>query len=350
MGLYRRKNSPYWWANYRMDGKKLYLSTKTKKRKLAERIYASWITQINEGKWLGKKPSYTFGELCDRYENEKLHKLKDTVRAKGIIKHLKNYFGTETLLQEIENRVHGYEQYRANICPGTFVREMGVLKRMFNIARKNWKWIQVNPVDFVDMPTVDDARIRYLVGDEAFELQRNAPAWLWEICSFARQTGLRRSNIVSLEETNINFRNETLTVESVKTGKMLTLPLTQTALRILDRRMKLRPINSKYVFTDEGGRPHSPAKITTAFGRLVKKAKVKDLRFHDLRHDFASNLAQAGVDLNRIRELLGQMDLRMTQRYAHLKVEHLRDDVRKLDEKRLHNGYTTTVKVKEEAV
>ena len=62
--------------------------------------------------------------------------------------------------------------------------------------------------------------------------------------------------------------------------------------------------------------------IKTAWGNLVKAADVDDVRFHDLRHTFASNLVMAGVDLNTVRELLGHSDIKMTLRCAHLATEH----------------------------
>jgi site-specific recombinase XerD len=56
--------------------------------------------------------------------------------------------------------------------------------------------------------------------------------------------------------------------------------------------------------------------------KIVRDVGLKDFRFHDLRHSFASNLVAAGVDLNTVRELLGHADLKMTIRYAHLAPEH----------------------------
>jgi integrase len=71
--------------------------------------------------------------------------------------------------------------------------------------------------------------------------------------------------------------------------------------------------------------------VQRAFRRLLKKAKVEDFRFHDMRHTFASYLRQRGVDLHTIATLLGHKDLRMTQRYAHLSLDPLRDAISKLD-------------------
>jgi site-specific recombinase XerD len=64
---------------------------------------------------------------------------------------------------------------------------------------------------------------------------------------------------------------------------------------------------------------------------LVARLELKNLTFHDLRHDAASTLAMVGVPLRTISEILGHRDMRMTSRYAHLSPQHLRDAMRALD-------------------
>jgi integrase len=86
---------------------------------------------------------------------------------------------------------------------------------------------------------------------------------------------------------------------------------------------------SELVFPSaDGGRMDN---ISTSWEHLVKAAEIKNFRFHDLRHDFASKLVMSGVDLNTVRELLGHADIKMTLRYAHLAPEKLATAVSKLD-------------------
>lgn len=73
--------------------------------------------------------------------------------------------------------------------------------------------------------------------------------------------------------------------------------------------------------------------FTVAFGRLVRNLGLRNLRFHDLRHDTASTLTMAGVQQRTVMALLGHRDPRMTLRYQHLSPEHLRDAVRALDKR-----------------
>ncbi len=80
-------------------------------------------------------------------------------------------------------------------------------------------------------------------------------------------------------------------------------------------------ITSPYVFWqgDEGQRYLD---VRRSFQSALKKAKIQDLHFHDLRHTFASHLVMAGVDLTTIKELLGHKTLNMTLRYSHLAPSH----------------------------
>jgi len=67
------------------------------------------------------------------------------------------------------------------------------------------------------------------------------------------------------------------------------------------------------------------------FSYVGKRAELLNLRFHDLRHTFASRLVMRGADLRTVQELMGHRDIRMTQRYAHLSASHKQNVVYLLD-------------------
>ena len=81
------------------------------------------------------------------------------------------------------------------------------------------------------------------------------------------------------------------------------------------------------MFTTSCGTRIDARNLTRAFYSALEKAEITNFRFHDLRHTFATRLAQAGVDLYKVQRLLGHKSPTMTQRYAHHSPESLREGV-----------------------
>ena len=137
----------------------------------------------------------------------------------------------------------------------------------------------------------------------------------------AINTGMRRGEIFGLEWQHVDLENNYLTVvaENSKSGQGRHIPLNNGAKTALSKWLE-DTNDSGYVF--EGAESKPLTDIKRAWGTLLTEAKIKSLRFHDLRHHFASKLVMAGVDLNTVRELMGHSDLKMTLRYAHLAPEH----------------------------
>lgn len=77
--------------------------------------------------------------------------------------------------------------------------------------------------------------------------------------------------------------------------------------------------------------PHNVNSLKDAFPRTVKKAGIEDFKFYGLRHTFATRLVQNGVDLYKVKELLGHKTISMTMRYAHHCPESLRSSIEILD-------------------
>jgi site-specific recombinase XerD len=71
--------------------------------------------------------------------------------------------------------------------------------------------------------------------------------------------------------------------------------------------------------------------VKRSFATALRKAKITDFHFHDLRHTFASQLVMAGIDITTVKTLLGHKDIKMTLRYAHLAPSHMIKAVNVLD-------------------
>jgi integrase len=139
-------------------------------------------------------------------------------------------------------------------------------------------------------------------------------------------TGLRQGELFSLEWNQIDLRLKTLVVlaSHAKGNATRTVPLNAEALAVL---VAIEPEPAKgLVFKSpvSGGRFNN---VKKAWAELTKAAKLDGLRWHDLRHDFASQLVMRGVPLYTVQKLLGHANARMTQRYAKLAPGALADAV-----------------------
>lgn len=335
--LYKR--GKVWWIKIKREGKLVRISTKTSSKELARRIEIKILNELEESTWFSiEARKRTLAEMIQRYEIEYTSRKEYQARDRSIFKHLKSFFGENKLLKDIEKDISSYEDYRIakGIKSGTISKELGLLRRMFNIAIKKWRWINSNPVSLIEMPKVRNERVRYLREDEykrlfsAFDNQ-DIPRWLKPIVTIALNTGLRESNLINLKWSQVNLFSRLITIEGVemKNDESLGIPLTQEAVETLKDLQKVKQIGD-FVFHDNGKRIY-PVKLQRAFRKLCRTAAIANFRFHDCRHSFASYLRQRGVDLHTISKLLGHKDTRMTQRYSHLSVENLRNAVSVLD-------------------
>jgi integrase len=142
------------------------------------------------------------------------------------------------------------------------------------------------------------------------------------------ETGCRRGEILSLEYKDVDLFKKTVSVFSTKTGERRTIPLTERVFAVLlekeKSRAKVRSIEGDFVFSHPPGRKVNIYTLRSAFEDAMEKVGIQDFRFHDLRHTFASRLAQSGVDPYTIQKLMGHSSFITTQRYAHHFVESLR--------------------------
>lgn len=143
-------------------------------------------------------------------------------------------------------------------------------------------------------------------------------------------TGLRRGELFNLKWSDIDFLRKFMTIEGggTKTGKTRHIPLNSEVVMVLEKWKADQKAEHGLVFV--GRKKERFDNVNTSWGKLLKDAGIKNFRWHDMRHTFASRLVMAGVDLNTVRELLGHSDLQMTLRYAHLAPSHTAKAVEKL--------------------
>jgi integrase len=161
--------------------------------------------------------------------------------------------------------------------------------------------------------------------DESRKKEKPPYEYLKNIISAALLTGLRRGDILKLKWDNIDFETKTLRFWEEKKDKWRTKPLCSPMIDLLNR---IPRREKEYIFTGPDGQPVKDVK--RAFRTALKKAGVKDFRFHDLRRSSASFLLKMGSPLPVIQKHLGHTSLDMTQKYAHLSDQSERMELEKL--------------------
>ncbi|MBS0177693.1 MAG: site-specific integrase [Nitrospira sp.] len=331
MGLFKRNK--VWWMSITHNGRQIRKTTGSTDKRLAEAILAKVTMKLIEGRYFDRleENERTFQEMVERYIAERVvgASRHGERRAKGILKHLLPTFGQFTLAQVTPKAISAYKWRRqqAGAAPATIVKELAMMKTAFNVAIREWEWCRDNPVCRVTMGKVNNARVRYCDNDTLARIYQACPRWLQPIVMVARYTGLRRENVVLLQWEQVDMARRVIILDRTKNGDALGIPLCDPAMRTLQDLKPLRSFPHGTVFFQDNGEPVTLDMVTTGFRRACEAVGVTNFRFHDLRHTFASALVQKGVDLYRVQRLLGHRDGRMTQRYAHLAPENLREAV-----------------------
>jgi integrase len=203
--------------------------------------------------------------------------------------------------------------------PATVNRLLGNLKHMMTMAVE-WKLISKNPFAGTKLLPVPRFRERILTDEEQHRLlsacdQVRAP-YLRAMITVALNTGMRKGEIMSLRWGQVDLVNRLIQVSNGKTLQSdRRIPLngaTLAALSELDRKRTSEFVFPSYRKSDAYFRDPK-----VGFMKAIRLAGIPHLRFHDLRHTFATRLVRAGVDLITVQHLLGHAKITMTARYAH---------------------------------
>jgi integrase len=336
MGLYKRGS--VWWMSFTHHGEQIRRSTETEDKKLAIRIFDKLKGEVAEGKWFEQEPGagYKFNDLADKYmiEYSAVNKAASShKRDKSLFKNLRGTFGEYYLTEITPAMISDYKVKRrkAGSSARTINYELTVMSHAFNIAMREWELATDNPVKRVRKDRVNNQIERWLTLDEEKSLLDASPKWLRDIIVFAINTGMRQSEILDLKWGQIDMDRRTLTISEQKNRNVDTLPLNGTVMQLLDGRYRDDVELSEYVFPNTRDCRKGNILLMKAFHTALRRSGVKNFRFHDLRHTFATRLVQAGVDLYMVQKLGRWKTVSMVQRYAHHNTETLRNAIEVMD-------------------
>ncbi|MHB8392370.1 MAG: site-specific integrase, partial [Acidobacteriaceae bacterium] len=222
------------------------------------------------------------------------------------------------------------------VGPRTLFAYLSTLSHLFSIARREWGMESLgNPVEFVRKPTPPPGRVRRLVGKEEARLLSAAKDYGGEIgpiITWAIETAMRRGEIAAMRWEHVDKKARVLLVPETKTGTPRRVPLSTAALAVLadlprridGRVWSMRPDSISQAFERVVGAARAAYEQESKKARRKPDEKLlKDLRFHDLRHEATSRLFERGLNPMEVAAITGHQTLQMLQRYTHLRAEDL---------------------------
>ncbi|WP_373796248.1 tyrosine-type recombinase/integrase [Neisseria dentiae] len=299
------------------SGERIRRAAGTKDIKKAQELRAKLVHELWQQQYMAEKPKRLWDEAAVQWINERQDKksiqtdiarLRQLGRLRGMYLH---EMSRDVIMSVINDMT---------CSPSTKNRYIALIRSILYKARDEWEWIDKAPkLKQLKEPT---KRVRWLKPEEAHRLVMALPDNYWRhMAVFSLATGLRQSNVFSLKWEQVDLKRKLAWIfpDEAKSGKAIVVPLNDLAIKILAIRQGM---HHTYVFTT------TQKQVVKSLNRKVwqkalKDAGIRDFRWHDLRHTWASWLIQQGVPLLALKEMGGWEKLDMVMRYAHLAAEHL---------------------------
>jgi len=267
---------------------------------------------------LGIKPRRSWQEAVVRYLATKQH-LRDVEKQRAICRKLDPHLNALTLDQingDVLWRICEHGLGRGN-KPATVNRRLALIRSVLRMARDEWQWIDTMPK--VRLLRGEVERDRWLTREEAARLIAASPPHVAALVRFALATGCRAREIAGLEWSRVDLTRRTAWLDQTKNGTPRGVPLNRDAVEVLKGEVGK---HEQFCFTYRG-RPIRYELTNTAWKTACAKAELTDLRFHDLRHTWASWHRQAGTSCDELKDLGGWKSRVMVDRYAKFATENL---------------------------
>lgn len=287
---------------------------------------------------------HTLNDLLDRYQKSIVPKLKSSPdRTRHIAfwkKHLGDYVIADIRPSQIaelrDTLAEGTTIRGEQRSPSTVNRYLSTLSHAYSTAVKEWGWAEENPLLKVSSLTEPRGRIRFLDDDERKRLleacRESSSRFLYPVVVLALSTGMRSGEIMNLRWKDVNLKDGSIILYETKNGEIRRVALAGHALECIKAlRKEVTRIDTDLLFPREDGK--KPIVLRKHWEAVLIKAKLKDFRFHDLRHSAASYLAMNGASIAEIAEVLGHKTLQMVKRYSHLSEAHTQSVVASMNKK-----------------
>lgn len=269
--------------------------------------------------------------------------------------HLVPYFGNQVLTAIKTTDVEKYKKQRldSGAKPATINRELAAFSHLANKAVE-WEWIPYKPFKVKLLPENNSRQI-YLTKEECQKLlqaakQDNNPQ-IYLFILIGLQTGMRRSEILTMQIENIHPEQNLIYIPKAKAGARQQ-PMHMDLASVLKAHLLTLPKNQVWLFPSIGNMPSKTGYTTSMeepFRRVVQAAGLdpKKVTIHTLRHTATSHLVQAGVDIPTVQAITGHKTPSMVYRYAHQNGNHVKNALEKLQSAYAFSGQSEDITQKE---
>lgn len=306
MPVYKRGDR--WYADVQHGGRRIKRSVKEGGRREAKELEAALLDRLRNA---DKKIHYlddAIAKWLDEYASRLKSYAKFAEHAKQLAPFVKG-----RLLTDAPTVAAEYATATVNRAPATINQRLRILRRVANLAFADWQWIDVPIGKRIKTLRENNRRTLYLSRAEVDAVCALVDDDVALAVRFASLTGLRLGELLRAQPEWIVGNTLRLPAET-KSGKPRSIPLPEAA-----RAVPL-PLTA------------SRNRIQDQFRKATRKAGLQGVRFHDLRHTYASWLLQRGASLSAVCELLGHSTVAITKDlYGHLEQSHLEAAVKLLD-------------------
>jgi len=322
MSLWRRGNT-YYCDITTASGKRIKRSLGTSDRVQAQEAHDKIKHDLWKIERLGEKPVRTWAEAALRWLDEKGGK-KTIVEDGHTLTRYSPYLDSKYLHELTAEEIHSITKKVSN-GDVSYNRHLALVRSILKRAEQHWGWLDKAPALILKREA--KRRIRWLTEQEAGRLIDELPDHLAVMVQFSLHTGLRKSNVTGLQWSQIDMGRRLLYIdgEDFKNGNDHAIPLNDAAVEAIRSQIGK---HHTFVFTYRG-QPIEQTN-TKAWRAALVRAGIENFRWHDLRHTWASWMAQAGTPMHVLQELGGWESPQMLRRYAHLSREHLAEYVGRL--------------------
>lgn len=319
------------------NGRKVYVGTYASRREAAEQEEEHRVTQrkiergelppeVDLGRTLAQAVEAWFRSL-EKRGSRSLRPYREFMRAQVLPS-----LGSVPVARMTKNHVLRWrDECATRYAPTTVNSALGCLSSAFSDFVDRG-WVQLNPCRGVKTVEVPDRAYNWIrTVPEMERLLLACQEDLRDMVAIALGTGLRLDELLHLAWDDVDLRGRLLTIQRGRQGTpkrgMRHVPILDAVLPVLQARA-LRRAGSFLVFPTRTGKVRAKPQVTKAYKGALKRAGADlSLRWHDLRHTFASHWVLGGGDIFRLSRMLGHSSVRITQKtYAHLAPEAWQQD------------------------